>query len=133
MTDNLMQFVQTGFRVTVGATASLIESLQDEQKRNENINKLGSNWEDLAREWEQKGETTEREARQFVDSMWDQPQNGSQTESTTESTRTPPSSGSSSSATTVEPNTQTELQQLTEQIARLREELEQLREQDAQS
>ncbi len=133
MTDNLMQFVQTGFRVTVGATASLIESLQDEQKRNENINKLGSNWEDLAREWEQKGETTEREARQFVDSMWDQPQNGSQTESTTESTGTPPSSGSSSSATTVEPNTQTELQQLTEQIARLREELEQLREQDAQS
>jgi polyhydroxyalkanoate synthesis regulator phasin len=129
MTDNLMQFMQTGFRVTVGATASLIESLQDEQKRNENINKLGSNWDDLARELEQKGETTEREARQFVDSMWSQPQNGSQTEPT----GTPPSSGPSPSATTVEPDTQTELQQLTEQIARLREELEQLREQDAQS
>ena len=57
-TDPLMESVQSGFRVAVGATASLIELLQDPQKQPENFNPLNSDWNELRKEWEEKGEKT---------------------------------------------------------------------------
>lgn len=128
--DNLIQLVQTGFRVSLGATASLIESLQDAQKRDETLSKLmRSEFGQLTEEWAEKGEVTEREARSYVDSLFNQHnhQASHQPQGTSGATTTP-------TPTSVDaPNTQLELQELTAQIAALRAELEKLRKQDSPS
>ncbi len=123
--DNLTQILHEGFRVTLGATSSIIEMLQDSQKRSENLEKIQSQWSQLAEEWAEKGEETEEEARKFVDSLLEQQSNSGTTK--------PTASTSSVSMTTTtpvsvsEPNSAEELQELTAQIAALRQELERLR------
>ncbi|ERT05713.1 hypothetical protein M595_4339 [Lyngbya aestuarii BL J] len=122
--DNLTQILHQGFRVTLGATSSMIEMLQDSHKRNENLEKIQSQWSQLAQEWAEKGEQTEEEARKFVDTILEQQSNSGATETTT--------STSSSSMTTTpvsvsEPDSAEDLQELTAQIAALRLELERLR------
>ncbi|MEL7039406.1 MAG: hypothetical protein AAFO04_27895 [Cyanobacteria bacterium J06592_8] len=125
--NNITNILHQGFRVTLGATSSAIEMLQDSQKRNENLEKIQSQWSELAQEWAEKGEQTEQEARKFVDTIMEQ-----RTDSATAGT----SSTSSSSVTTTsvptsEPDSAQEIQELTNQIAALREELEGLRGSDA--
>lgn len=124
--DNLVQTLQTGFRITVGATASLLESLQDDRKREENLETLKLDWTQIADKWAHKGEQTEQEARNFVDAVMSQGQSAASR---------PPTNPTSSSASQTpvadgDVAVQTELQELTEQIATLRKELEQLRQQE---
>ena len=129
--DSLIQFLQNGFRLSVGATAALIESLQDSQKREEILAKLRqSEFSQLAAELTKKGEITEQEAREFVDSLWQQQhQQNSQ----------PSSDAPGTSATTTtdhpvaSPNVQQELQELTAQVTALRAELEKLQTENPQS
>lgn len=124
--DNLVQTLQTGFRITVGATASLIESLQDDRKREENLETLKLDWTQIADKWAEKGEQTELEARNFIDAVMSQGQ----------STTSRPPTDSAGSAAEENPASaadiavHSELQELTEQIAQLRKELEQLRERE---
>jgi polyhydroxyalkanoate synthesis regulator phasin len=142
--DTLMQMLQNGFRLTLGATTSLIEVVQDSEKRTENLTrlqqevsqtatslveaiqdpqkreanltKLRQEWHQLSEEWVAKGEITEQEARNFVNNLLSQ-RSGSQpgANSGAASTTTPP---------TTSPEVQTELQELIDQIAALRIELE---------
>ncbi|HEY9296320.1 MAG TPA: hypothetical protein VIQ31_08110 [Phormidium sp.] len=126
--DSLIQFLQTGFRLSVGATAAVIESLQDSQKREEIASLLmQSEFSQLAAELTKKGEITEQEAREFVDSLWQQQNNRTSSDapgtSTTTTTDNPVAS----------PNVQQELQELTAQVAALRAELEELRTENPQS
>jgi polyhydroxyalkanoate synthesis regulator phasin len=118
--ETLVELLQNGFRVTLGATASLIEIVQDPQKRNENLSKLRREWSQLSEEWAAKGESTEQDARSFVESVLRQRQGR----------YTPDSSTEPAPAPSPTPNVQTELQELTAQIATIREELEKLRNQD---
>lgn len=122
--DNLVQLLQNGFRVTLGATASLVEVIQDPEKRHENLSKLNQEWSVLSSEWAQKGEITEQEARNFVDTLLAQRANQPSASSTTSTTATTPSAA---------PEIQLELQELTAQIAAMRAELETLRNQNAPS
>ncbi len=142
--DTLIQMLQNSFRLTLGATTSLIEvvqdsdrrsenlaklqqewsqtatslveAIQDPQKRNANLTKLHQEWNQLSEEWVAKGETTEQEARDFVSNLLNQ--------------RSGYSSGSNSgpaktaTAPTASPEVQTELQELIDQIAAIRTELE---------
>ena len=129
--DTIIESLQTGFRVAVGATASAIEMLQDSQKRDENFSKLNSpDWTKITEELAEKGEATEQEARQFVENMLNQ-----QTSSpnSSESAEAPSSNPSTSSSPTSDTETQTELHELTEQVAALRAELEKLQEQESES
>jgi polyhydroxyalkanoate synthesis regulator phasin len=120
--DTLVQLLQKGFRVTLGATASLIEILQDPQRRNENLAKLRVELSELAEEWAAKGEMTEQEARNFVDTLLSQ------------QTQTTASQGTATTAQpAAPPDVQLDLQELTAQIAAIRAELERLREQDSSS
>jgi polyhydroxyalkanoate synthesis regulator phasin len=126
--DSLIQFLQSGFRLSVGATAAMIESLQDSQKREEILSLLmQSEFSQLAAELTKKGEITEQEAREFVDSLW-------QERNTQTSSDAP---GTSATTTTddpvASPNVQQELQELTAQVAALRAELEKLRTENRQS
>lgn len=128
-TDNLMESVQTGFRVAVGATASLIELLQDPQKQSENLNPWDANWNELTKQWAEKGEVTEQEARKFVENLWNQ-----QTASNPETQEAEGSTESTASTESTESNptlssdseVQSELHELTQKIASLRAELEKL-------
>lgn len=118
--NNLVQLLQKSFHVTLGATAALVEVLQDPQKREQNLSKLRLELDELAQEWSQRGEVTEVEARNFVSSILEQ--SGGQDD-------TQPDSGSLSSSTTTvaDPIVQLKLQELTAQLAAIRTELERLR------
>jgi polyhydroxyalkanoate synthesis regulator phasin len=120
--DNILDSLQKGFRVTLGATTSLIESLQDSQKREHNLSLLSSDFNSLVQELAAKGEITEQEARNFVDSVLSQ----RNPQATTQPIGTP---GDTIVTTTsvAPPDVQLELQELTAQIAAIRIELEKLR------
>jgi polyhydroxyalkanoate synthesis regulator phasin len=119
--QNLTDLLQQGLRVTLGATASLIEILQDPQKRDENLNKLKTDLSQLADEWAKKGSLTEQEARSFVDTLLEQRQHNTPSDvPSSETTAT-------DSTPTASPDIQLGLQELTAQIAAIRAELENLR------
>jgi len=125
--DSLIQLLQNGFRLSVGATTALIESLQDSQKREEFLAKLmHSELSELAAELTNKGEITEQEAREFVDSLW-QRQNQYQHHNQTSSDVPGTSATTTTDNPVVSPHVQQELQELTAQVAALRAELEKLR------
>ena len=120
--DNLTNLLQQGFHLTLGATASLVETLQDPQKRTENLSQISSELSHLANEWAAKGEMTEQEARNFATNFLNQLQNQVPTTSEasgTTVTNTPPE--------VAPPDVQLDLQELTAEIAAMRAELEQLR------
>ncbi len=125
--EHLTGLLHKGFRVTLGATSSLIEILQDPYKRNENLGKIQSQLSELADEWAEKGKMTEQEARNFVDTILSQRQQNVNADTTTATT---PSTVSSPSTIAVglEPEPIREIQDLTTQIAELRDELKRLRE-----
>lgn len=70
--DTLTESFQKGFRVTLGATASLMDAIRDPQGSQAKFSAIGDDMELLTRELEAKGADTEREARAFVDSMMSQ-------------------------------------------------------------
>lgn len=132
--DALVQMLQKGFHVTLGATASLIESLQDAERRDENFNRMTTDWDGLTEEWAVKGQMTEQEARNFVETILTQQagRDSSNSETTTGSTTSNPSYTSApTTSTTVNPEVQNDVQELTAQIAAIRAELERLRSQDS--
>jgi polyhydroxyalkanoate synthesis regulator phasin len=113
-TDTLLQILQQTFWVGVGVTAEFLETLQDPKKRNETLSELQKEIAKKTQEWSQKGEITEQEARRFVE-QWLSQQTNSKT----------PNNSSPTTTTNVE----SEIQQLTEKIITLRQELEDLRQQ----
>ncbi len=120
--NNLLEFLQTGFRVSLGATTSLIEILQDPQQRQENLSQLMSDLGNRVAEWAEKGEKTEKEARNFLEEMLKQ-RSTSASPGTATVSYTPPTSPTYPAAG----NTQQEIEELTEQLAAIRNELEQMR------
>ncbi|NDJ19578.1 hypothetical protein [Myxacorys almedinensis] len=119
--DSVVQLLQRGFRVTLGATTALVEILQDPQKRDANLTKLRLELGELTQEWATKGEMTEREARIYVDSFMAQ-RRGTEvpTTLTTTATEVPPTST----------EVQLELQELTAQLSAIRAEVERLKNQE---
>ncbi|WP_036534026.1 hypothetical protein [Neosynechococcus sphagnicola] len=145
--DSLIDSLRKGWQISLGATSSLIEMLQDPekrqqnvhqweeslselpyvlqdpQKRDERIQQLQETLEQLTQEWATKGEVAEREGRSFVETLlghYRQQQQDAASHATVNTTAT----------TVVSTALQTELQELTTQVAAIRAELEQLRQQD---
>jgi len=115
----IFDFVQKGFRVTIGATTVLLETLQDTHKRQETFSQLQTQWNELAHEWAKKGEQTEEEARQIINKIWNQKQNTSRGDKQTVTTV-------DVSSTTSEP-VESDIKNLTQQLIELRQQLEDLR------
>ena len=118
--NSLIQVVQQGFRIAVGATADCIETLQDPQKRAEAFSEIQTELSQKTQEWSIKGESTQQQAKEFVENFMSQrgwSRNGTST-SASSSTATPNSRGS---------NINSDLQELTEEIIALKLELERLR------
>ena len=125
--DNLSQLMQQGFRITLGATASLVETLQNPQKRSDNLDSIRSELNHLTTEWASKGEITEQEARDFVNNLLTQMNH--QGNSSTSSTQSNPVSNTPTQ--TVPSSVELEVQELTVQLAAIRAELEKLRNSDS--
>jgi len=112
----------------LGATASLVESVQDPQKREQNLELLKTDSNLLLEQLAQKGETTEQVARSFVDLLITPTD---RTESTP-TYGTPSSTVTTSTTSVAQQDVQIELQELTAQIAAMRTELEKLRNPDSE-
>jgi polyhydroxyalkanoate synthesis regulator phasin len=120
--DTVTASFQKGFRVTLGATATLLEAIQDPQSSSQRFSDLGGDVNRLAETLETKGEVTEREARQFVDSLLSQ-------------LPSPFFDGSASSIPTVDtvatpvsdPTVQNDLAALTQELADIRQAIEDLK------
>ena len=124
MSDNqLLDLVQQSFRVTIGATASFLETLQDSQKREEALSEFRTQLTNRTQEWAEKGKVTEEEARRTIEQFMGRmnqkaPARDSPGDTVTVNTSVTEVSDSS---------TESELKELTEQIVALRNELEQLK------
>jgi polyhydroxyalkanoate synthesis regulator phasin len=123
--NTVTDFVQKGFRTSLGAASFLVETLQDPNKRDENLQKLNSNFNSmdfsqLTEEWAEKGEVTERDARTFVDNMLQQ--KGSETSNSDNLSDFP---RNTTNDNVVRSNLREELQELTTEIIALRTELQQ--------
>ncbi|MDJ0574085.1 MAG: hypothetical protein QNJ65_02815 [Xenococcaceae cyanobacterium MO_234.B1] len=116
----LLETAQKGFRITVGAATSLIETVQNPQKRSEAISQIQLELNQKAQEWAQKGEITEQEAQAFVNNLLNQ----KPWEKGASGIKNPSNNSSNSSSSN---NVNWELQELIEEIVALRTELEAMR------
>jgi polyhydroxyalkanoate synthesis regulator phasin len=130
--DNLPQMLQTGFHLTLGAASFLIETLQYPLKREENLDKLKSDWGQLGSDLLEKGEMTDREARNFVDTIFSQPGNRENADSESVSPKQSDAATDAPPDSVVQPDVKLEIQELTAHMAALRVELEKLRAENSQ-
>ncbi|MGK7947026.1 MAG: hypothetical protein AB4058_21415 [Microcystaceae cyanobacterium] len=121
-TETLFENLHQGFRITVGATASLIETLQDPERRSQTLTDLQADLSEKAKDWASKGENTEEEARRLTEEWFSRFR-----ESQTVPTETTVTISSPETPSTSEINIKTQIKELTAQISGLREELEELR------
>ncbi len=121
--EDFTQLLQKGVRITLGASASLVENLQNPQKRTQNLSQLRTELDQLATEWAAKGEMTEQEARSFVQQLFNQLGNRQSTSPTADS---PNTSVTTSTDDVAPPEVRLEIQELTAQLAAIRAELEKL-------
>lgn len=119
--DTVTTTLQKGFRVTLGATATLLEVIQNPQSSGQRFSDLGSDVSRLTETLESKGEVTEREARQFVDSLLSQLpspfSDGSAHPPTVDTVATP----------VADPTVQSDLAALAQELADIRQALEALK------
>jgi len=109
-----IDFLKKGFHVTLGATTSLVEALQDPLKREETLAQLRLGPSELAEFLAQKGAVTEVEARNFVDGVVAQYGSSSSTTNNASSPYPTP---------VVDLSLQQDLRDLTAQLAELRSQL----------
>jgi polyhydroxyalkanoate synthesis regulator phasin len=141
-TDNIAAILQKTFHVSLGATASLVEMLQDSEKRNVTVETMLSDLDKFTAELAAKGAVTEVEARNFVDSFISDQVNKKESPATGAETET----GGASTATvdtdadevgdrpgSVDESVEADIKDLTNQLASLRAELENIRQQDGSS
>jgi polyhydroxyalkanoate synthesis regulator phasin len=116
--------LQKGLRITIGATTTLVETLQDPQKRQQTLTELQSQLSQQTQLWAEKGEITETEAKRWVET-WLAQQKQQRTHTSSNS-----SSGNSTTVTNIRfSDAQREIEELTAQILALKTELEQSRSQ----
>ena len=68
--NTVFNFIQQGFRTAVGATASMVETLQDNEKRSQVLSDFNTEWQQKSQEWAQKGTLTEQEARKIIEQFF---------------------------------------------------------------
>jgi polyhydroxyalkanoate synthesis regulator phasin len=119
--NNILEIAQQTFRIAIGATATLLETIQDSEKRSTIITDMQTELNQKSQQWAQKGEVTEQEARQKLERILQKTpwKDTSKSNASNDNTYT--------DTTVTSAVTKSELQSLTEQITALRSELEQLR------
>lgn len=121
----MIETLKKGVRVSLGATTAVVESLQDTQKREENLASLRLGPAELTELWAQKGEKTEEEARKVMDDFLTQ--NGLKMDGTGSTAYQGNASGASASSDRpfVEESLQEGLRNLTTELEAIRQALTQ--------
>ncbi|BAQ66217.1 hypothetical protein [Geminocystis sp. NIES-3709] len=110
--NTLLNIIQQSFRTVIGATAEAVETLQDNQKRNQVLSDLKIEWQEKSREWSEKGTITEQEARKIIEQFFKGYTDKNRSYQEIEITSEDPQNDS--------------IQELTKEIIALREELQNL-------
>ncbi len=130
-TDTLLELVQKGYRVTLGAASTAVEAVQDPQRTADEFSDIGTDFQRLASKLEDRGTLTEKEARDFVEGVASQmpepfrsfsanfPQPGAPEAPKTVTTVATP---------VVDTALQSEVESLTAELIAMRKEIEELRE-----
>jgi hypothetical protein len=113
--DTAIDFLKKGFRITLGASTSLVESIQDPLKREENLALMQSNPNAFAELLAEKGAVAEVEARRMVDSVV--------TQYSSSSSASNPVSSSVATTSSIDPSLERDLRDLTAELAQIRSEL----------
>jgi polyhydroxyalkanoate synthesis regulator phasin len=121
--DTLSETLQKGFHVTLGATTALLEAIQNPQTSSQRFSELGNDVNRITEELEAKGEITEREARQLVDSLLSQVPNPFQGAGHSASVPTVDTVASP----VVDSAVQNDLVALTQQLTQMRQEIDALK------
>jgi len=122
--NQVFKVVEQGFHVTLGAISVATETLQNEQKRSQLISELSEQLNQRTQEWEEKGEATATEARQFLEQLVNQ---GSEQTSSSGGSQTARSSQPEQEAEPAADDFPSRLQALTDEVRTLREEMAQFR------
>ncbi|MEM6836076.1 MAG: hypothetical protein AAF609_04395 [Cyanobacteria bacterium P01_C01_bin.120] len=120
--DTLTETIHKGFRVTLGATASLVDALRDPQASQEKFGNI-SDFEVLTQELEAKGVDAEREARATMDSLMNQM---GQIPNPFVSPPASEATVEAQASTVVDVSVQAEIEALTLELSTLRQEIETL-------
>ncbi|AFY69015.1 hypothetical protein Pse7367_0713 [Thalassoporum mexicanum PCC 7367] len=139
-TDDIATILQKTFHVSLGATASLVEMLQDPEKRTVTVETMLSDIDKFTAELAAKGAVTEVEARNFVDSFIsdqinkpDAPAGSTETGDASEATVDTAANEVGDRPGAGDESVESDIKDLTEQLAALRSELENIRQQDGDS
>lgn len=114
--NNLINFVQQGFRTVIGATADAIETIQNTDKRTQVISELTSELQKKSQEWQEKGTLTEEEAKKIIEKFFQYQGNNSDSDD----------NFTQEVEVKTADNPYKNIQQLTQEIIALREELEKI-------
>lgn len=114
--NNFFNVIQQSFRTALGATSAVIETIQDSTKREQTLSELREEWQTKVKEWEEKGEITEQEARRMMDNIFQKNKDNGENINVNNDNVTDVSSSST--------NHVREIQELTQSIINLRTELE---------
>ena len=72
--NTFLRELQQGYRVAIGMTVTLLETLQDPDKREITFSELKQQWSQHSQEWSEKGQVTEREAKETLENWLKQRQ-----------------------------------------------------------
>lgn len=120
--ETLSTTLQKGFHITLGATAALLEALQNPQTSSQTFSALSNDVNRITEELEAKGEVTEREARQVVDQLLSQMPNPFQPEATR-----PTPTVDTIATPVIDHTAQHELDALTQELAEIRQAIQELK------
>jgi len=121
--NDIAQFVQKGFHITLGAASLVADSIQNPEKRDENMAKLNGDFNVLSEELAVEGAKKDQEARQLVETLIGQVGTAAQPSSTSGY-----AASSKSSTPPVPADIVQDLKTMTLQLSSIREDLEKERE-----
>lgn len=129
-TDTLIELLQKGYRVTLGAASTAVEAVQDPQQTADEFSMIGTDFQRLADKLEVRGALTEKEARNFVESMMSQMPESFRANFPSETASTP-KTVTTVATPVIDTQLQAEVESLTAELIEIRREIEALRQQDS--
>ena len=127
-TDTLIELLQKGYRVTLGAASTAVEAVQDPQRTADDFSAVGTDWERLADKLEVRGALTEKEARNFVEGMMSQMPESFRANFPSSETSSP-KTVTTVATPVIDTQLQAEVESLTAELIEIRKEIEELRQQ----
>lgn len=131
-TDSLLELIQKGYRVTLGAASTAVEAVQDPQRTADEFSAIGTDWERLADKLEVRGALTEKEARDFVEGVASQMPEPFRSVSSSFSSAdsAEPPTVTTVATPVVDTALQADVTSLTEELIAIRQEIESLKNKD---